>query len=69
MKETLILEDKNRASSEFNNSLEEVLGEGARRLLSQAIENEVKEYFDCLTLVHILPSLENKKRRRLILFR
>lgn len=48
MKENLILEDKNRPSSEFKNSLEEVLREGARRLLSQAIENEVKEYIEQL---------------------
>ncbi|WP_154017835.1 hypothetical protein [Candidatus Protochlamydia phocaeensis] len=34
MKENLILEDKNRSSSEFKNSLEELLREGARRLLS-----------------------------------
>lgn len=46
MKENLILEDKNRPSNEFKNSLEEVLKEGARRLLSQAIENEVKEYIE-----------------------
>lgn len=46
MKENLILKDKNRHSNEFKNSLEEVLREGARRLLSQAIENEVQEYID-----------------------
>ena len=46
MKENLILEDKNRSLNEFKSSLEEVLREGARRLLSQAIENEVKEYIE-----------------------
>jgi putative transposase len=46
MKENLILEDKNRSSNEFKNSLEEILREGARKLLLQAIENEVIEYIE-----------------------
>ncbi len=46
MKENLILEDKNRPSTEFKNSLEEVLREGARKLLEQAIENEIQDYIE-----------------------
>lgn len=60
MKENLILEDKNRPSSEFKNSLEEILREGARRLLEQAIENEVMEY------IEQFKSLKNEDDRRLV---
>ncbi|CUI16884.1 putative transposase remnant [Candidatus Protochlamydia naegleriophila] len=46
MKEILILEDKNRSSIAFKNSLEELLREGTRRLLEQAIENEIQRYIE-----------------------
>lgn len=46
MKENLILQDKNRSSNEFKNSLEGILREGARKLLLQAVENEVAEYIE-----------------------
>lgn len=42
MKENVILEDK----SLFKDYLEEILREGARKLLKQAIENEVNEYIE-----------------------
>lgn len=42
MKENLIFEDKN-PSDQFKDHLEQILREGARKLLMQAIENEVAE--------------------------
>jgi len=44
MNKNVISQDKNELSNEFKNSLEEILKEGACKLLKQAIENEVNEY-------------------------
>lgn len=45
MRKHLISEDKNHQQPKaFENPLEEILREGARRLLQEAIENEVEEY-------------------------
>lgn len=38
--------EKHDILSDFNTSLESILKEGARKLLQQAIENEVKEYLE-----------------------
>ncbi len=46
MKNDNIIQENNHPSNAFNNALEETLREGARRLLQQAIENEVKEYIE-----------------------
>lgn len=43
MKKDLILEDKNHQPKEFRDFLEELLRDGARKLLQEAIENEVQE--------------------------
>jgi len=48
MKHNVIYEENTHTSSStgFNNVLEEILREGARKLLAQAIENEVSEYIE-----------------------
>lgn len=48
MKHNVIDEEKTQTSSStgFNNALEEILRAGARKLLAQAIENEVSEYIE-----------------------
>lgn len=43
MKKDLILEDKNHQPKEFRDLLDELLRAGARKLLQEAIENEVEE--------------------------
>jgi hypothetical protein len=48
MKENLISEDKN-PSNQFKDNLEQLLREGARKLLMQALENEVAEYLFSIT--------------------
>ena len=53
MKKNLILEDKNRSSNEFKNYLEKILREEARKLLEQAIENEMKEYINASQILGI----------------
>jgi putative transposase len=45
MQKDLIFREKN-PSEQFNSVLEQTLREGARRLLQQAIENEVQEFLD-----------------------
>ena len=46
MKKDLISADKNHQANTCENFLEETLREGARRLLREAIENEVQEFLD-----------------------
>jgi len=46
MKNNLIFEDINRQSDDFKNSLEKILREGARKLLQEAIEQEVMEFIN-----------------------
>ena len=46
MKNDLIFEDINRPSGDFKNSLEQILREGARKLLQEAIEQEVREFIN-----------------------
>ena len=45
MKKDLIFEEID-PSEQFKTALEETLREGARRLLQQAVENEVQEFLD-----------------------
>jgi transposase-like protein len=58
MKKDLILDDKKHHTKEFRDFLEETLREGARKLLQEAIENEVREY---MQLLHVQRD-ENGKR-------
>lgn len=44
MKNDIIEQENNHPSNAFNNALDETLRQGARKLLQQAIENEVDEY-------------------------
>ncbi len=46
MNKDLIFEDKNLVPNAFENLLEETLREGAKKILRQAIENEVEEYLE-----------------------
>jgi len=55
------LEEKIYNSDQFNSSLEEILKQGARTLLQQAIENEVLEYIE----TH--KSLKDENDRRLVI--
>jgi putative transposase len=59
MKNNLIFEDKN-PSHQFKDHLEQILREGARKLLIQAIENEVTEYIESFK------SLKDESNKRLI---
>jgi len=46
MNKNILTQDKNHPSNSFNGVLEDALREGARRLLQQAIEDEVEEYIN-----------------------
>jgi putative transposase len=59
MKENLILEDKN-PSNQYKDYLEQILREGAKKLLMQAIENEVAEYIESLKVI------KDESNRRLV---
>jgi transposase-like protein len=59
MKEHVIFEDKNPFNP-FNNNLEQILKEGAKRLLIQAIENEVNEYIESFK------SLKDETKKRVV---
>lgn len=59
MKENLIFEDKN-LSDQFKDHLEQILREGARTLLLQAIENEVTEYIESFK------SLKDESNKRIV---
>src|SRR6185503_17744751 len=49
MKENIIIDLPKQASSGCQGALEEILREGAQRMLQQAIENEVTEYLEAHT--------------------
>ena len=59
MKENLIFEDKN-PSDQFKDHLEQILREGARKLLLQTIENEVAEYIESFK------SLKDESNKRIV---
>ncbi len=59
MKENVIFEDKN-PSNQFKNNLEQILKEGAKKLLIQAIENEITEYIESFK------SFKDEKNKRLV---
>jgi putative transposase len=59
MKENAIFEDKN-PSDLFQNNLEQILKEGAKKLLMQAIENEVREYIESFK------TLKDKTNKKLV---
>jgi len=60
MRKDLISEDKNHQAKAFENFLEDTLREGARKLLQQAIENEVQEH------IKMLQEERDEKGRRAI---
>ena len=59
MKKNLIFEEKN-PSNQFKNHLEQILREGAKKLLMQAVEIEVDEY------IEHLKNLKDETNRRLV---
>ena len=61
MKKFILPHDKNRSGTSPRSGLEEVLREGARKMLQEAIETEVAEYVqDC-------QELRDDKNRRLVI--
>jgi hypothetical protein len=55
--ETKVISLEERAKDEAKSYLEELLSEGARKLLQRAIENEVAEYLAARRIVFLLRAL------------